>query len=923
VALGRTRAALLAGVVLATTVPLVASAAAPHLTCGPKQTGRWEQIPVRAFPPVSGLTSKDTVAAFTVDSVRPYDVAATNGARILLSQSNGCDWSNGYALDPLASKTQPFVGQESSIVSLGLLQGAVLAAVQEGGGPSSRPHVLRYDGKGWSTADSGLPGAGAPRLLRAAGDGHTAYLTISPTDSGGSDTGNGGLLPGLPTIPVLPPSTGSPSPGGRPTGLLYATTDAGATWTLRTSANQLPGGGTGFSSLVVDPHNAYSLVGLVAGKAMVSQDGGGSFTALPGSGFTAIIPVLDGYFAAFDGSGHGYLGAGARVFREFAAPKGITSAAYRSGDTSVLVDTGGVLRRLDLSSGSTSRVPTPAAPRPGSLIGDFGVQSSFHALAGHSLLRYVDPPPPRVKNPPVALGDDAVAPPNPGTITPGTTDVSLQLGQSTTKDFTLDLPRNRTPLDLFILVDVSETMQPYIDNLKAGLVKVVRSLQAAQVDLRVGVGTLGTGPAKGEAPYPATYAYAPTVDPSGKVEQGPTYHRPTIYSLVRAMGDTGPGLTRAINSLHLETQAPTPTGSDHREGQLLALDQMITGSGLKNEQEDDGHLPTYSEAAPGQDAHFRNNPGVRRIVVMSTDESFDLPYPTPTLPGSKISDPRLDFAPTLRLLNGAHVGVFGIATDSSDSVPDLRRLASGTHMFAPAGGVTCGGDQLQQLSAGAPLVCSTAGDYSAIIGRVLSALSDYQDVTLQASTQTPVLRSLNALNLRGLDVKRANRASFRVRLSCAGVLPGTYAFDVNAILRQTNVGTTSVRVTCLAPLAALFPVPLAPVPLAPPAAPAVQPPAPPPAPPPAAQPQPNPQPNVNPLTVGVTQEQQELQLALALNQMAQEPEPEQLDQLAMVDRRKREEVQAFGSLLVAMTACAGLGLARLRTRPEVQVRRAR
>jgi hypothetical protein len=34
-------------------------------------------------------------------------------------------------------------------------------------------------------------------------------------------------------------------------------------------------------------------------------------------------------------------------------------------------------------------------------------------------------------------------------------------------------------------------------------------------------------------------------------------------------------------------------------------------------------------------------------------------------------------------------------------------------------------------------------------------------------------------------------------------------------------------------------------------------------------------------------------------------------------------VQALGVLAFAMTVCAGLGLSRLRTRPEVAVRRAR
>jgi hypothetical protein len=288
VPLGRLRAGLLAGGLLATTLPLTASAIAPHLTCGPKQTGRWETIPVRAFQPVSGLTAPDSVTAYTVDRTRPQDVAVTNGVRVQVSHSNGCDWDNAVELSPLTSAEQPFLGNGSSIVSLGLMQGKALAAVREGNGSASRPHVLRYDGSSWTTSDSGLPPAGSPRLLRVAADGRTAYLTVSPTSTGGSDDGSPDTPVPLPTLPPLPDPLPTTGPGGgTPTGFLYATTDAGASWSLRTGASALPGGGNGFSALEVDSRNANVLYGITQGTLMVSKDGGASFTAYPGSGWTA------------------------------------------------------------------------------------------------------------------------------------------------------------------------------------------------------------------------------------------------------------------------------------------------------------------------------------------------------------------------------------------------------------------------------------------------------------------------------------------------------------------------------------------------------------------------------------------------------------------------------------------------------------
>jgi hypothetical protein len=43
----------------------------------------------------------------------------------------------------------------------------------------------------------------------------------------------------------------------------------------------------------------------------------------------------------------------------------------------------------------------------------------------------------------------------------------------------------------------------------------------------------------------------------------------------------------------------------------------------------------------------------------------------------------------------------------------------------------------------------------------------------------------------------------------------------------------------------------------------------------------------------------------------------------MVDRRRHEQVQALGVLALAALSCATLGLARLRSREQVQARRAR
>ena len=179
---------------------------------------------------------------------------------------------------------------------------------------------------------------------------------------------------------------------------------------------------------------------------------------------------------------------------------------------------------------------------------------------------------------------------------------------------------------------------------------------------------------------------------------------------------------------------------------------------------------------------------------------------------------------------------------------------------------------------------------------------------------------------------RPNTRTFSVRVSCIDVTPGTYAEDVDAVLRQTRVGTAHVRVTCVKGQTVVRPRPLQQAaagvdgnPPAPPGQPVVNVVAPvapvPPVTQPQVQPQTQPQTQaqvqgqaqLQPLTAAAMQEQQQLQVALALNT----PGEEQVTSMGMVDRRRRQEVQALGVLAFAMTACGGLGLARLRSRPDV------
>ncbi|MDX6268774.1 MAG: Integrin beta chain domain [Frankiales bacterium] len=909
----RLRSALLVAAVLSAGLPTIALAGvhdtAPALHCGVAQHGSWETIHIDSFKPVQALSSPDSVSAWTVDAGRPQDLAVSNGVRIQTTADHGCSWSDALALQVTPGNGQSFAGAGAKIVSLALLGSTRVAAVQEGTGAASRPHVLVSSGGSWVTADSGLPAQGAPKLLRAANDGRTLYLTISPTGSGGGS----GSTSGLPGIPVGGGDVNSQ------TGLLYASTDRGHTWTLRTTANDLPSGGTGFSALDVDASDSNRLYGIVSGHLAVSRDGGGSFTTTPESDFTALTAMEPLTLVAFRASGHVlYSANGGASFSPYAAPGGVTSVGYRPGDSTVMIERSGLLQQLTIFTGMLVNAPAGTQPRSGSLIGDRGNEASYHALAGHSLLRYVDPVGKGVVIPPIAAGDTSVPPPNPGKVIPASQNVTLPVGSSGSVPFTLDLPKNDTPLDLFFLVDDSGSMTDYIESLKTNINDIVASLTRQHVNLKVGVGTLGTGPRKDGKPYPPTY-----VDPANPSQP---YNRPVIYRRLRPVGDTGPELQAAVNNIKIETNVSSQISDSGHEGQLLALSQVARGRGIHTQNEVDLHLPTFSDVPPGQDAGWRGNQSVRRLIILATDEPFDDPYP-------QVHDAqeRPAFAQAVRDLNLVHAQVIGMGA-GGDSMDDLRTVARGTHSFAPPGGVYCGVDpnteEPENIAAGQPLACNSGDHFAEAIIRLLSSLVDRQTVSLVPLAKSPVLGALQGHALTGLNVKKPNAAPFTVNVSCVDVKPGRYGGDIAAVLRGTKVGSAHVNVTCVKAAAAVAPKPLPPA--AAPPAPAPNPPAPavvpavPPAPAVQAQVQLQTQVQVNPMSAGAIQEQQELQLALALNGTLKDDDPafNPGTQLAMVDRRKHEQVQAMYLLAVAMTACAGLGLARLRSRPEVTPRRA-
>lgn len=904
----RLRVVLAAGILAPLLVlPGGAGAVSTPLACpGATRSGSWQVFPVEAFTGVEGVATRDVVTGYAVDPERPQRLLATNGNTVKTSTSFGCTWDDGLVLDATPDDAVGVSGTTSTIVATALLPGGpALAAIREGSGPASRPHVaVSRDGRrgSWRLIDDGLPAQGAPRLLQAAGDGRTAYLVMTPLSDGGTA---GGTLPGLP---------GGAGAVAEPAGSLYATRNGGQSWEVRAPAGALPTDAV--DGLAVDQRNPDLLYVVAGGRLLVSTDGGRKLRDAGLRNVRSVVAMEAGEVAVnqdFDRE-TGLLLHSTNAFKSHkirASVRGLTSLAYRKGDGLLLVEGDGRLYRVDARrDGRPAPVPAPLTPTTRTTLADRSGSASYTVLAEHAVLRFVDLTSGGLEPPPVVIADRAAPPPPEGRVEPASQRVTLPVGESRQLDYTLLLPPGPTPLDLVFLIDTSPKMSRYIGDLRNNLRQINRTLTQAGVDVKVGLATAGPGPADGEPPYPE-------VGPPG-------YRKPALYRLLRAVGPVDGQLQAALDDLRTDSAPQNAGNNEVLEGQLFSLQDLVLGKGLEEEGSTDA-APRYA-VQPRQKAGFRNQEGIRRLVIHATDEPFNNPRGTP-----RKADGTPDLERVARLLAANRIQQAGISPGETGrgSLPDLRFMAERTGAVAPPGGLDCTNGVV--LQAGDPLVCQAAQGFTGVITDLVRALADRQDVAMVPVERTPVLGSVDLAPLRGIDVTRANALPLRVRVSCVDVAAGTFTQRYTATLRGFAVAELAATVTCTAPAAAAAVAPPRPPaaelqePPAPAGQPAAQAPAPPAPAPPVVQPQAQPQAQaqtqvqaqVNPATAAMLQQQEQLQLALALSG---DERPQPGTEMAMVDRGRGEELRALALLSVSMAAASALGLARLRTRRSDGVR---
>jgi hypothetical protein len=332
-----------------------------------------------------------------------------------------------------------------------------------------------------------------------------------------------------------------------------------------------------------------------------------------------------------------------------------------------------------------------------------------------------------------------VASATPGRLSPSSVVLDLGAGQSRGVDYTLALDAEPPgPTDLFLLVDTSASMLPYLPDLRRGLLDTMVRLRWP--GLGVGVGEFRTT--------------SPT-----------DWHDGLTYRALRRVGAVDSALARAVDRLGRD-QARLPQAVPGAHPHTVALEQMVTG---------DGHPPYVSA---GQQAGFR--PGARTIAVVITAAPFAA---DPTQPSR---------ADAIAALREAGVEVFGLALDGA-ALPDLTSVAQGTGSLTETT-VDCGAGR--RIPSGRPTACTVSP--RALGGALAGMLYERRRGIVTVSVTGSGVRRLTPRTF-SVDLNVPSRTALRLDVACAvGDAGRTHDIGLAASLSGTVVARASLTAHCRA-----------------------------------------------------------------------------------------------------------------------------
>ncbi len=745
--------------------------AAPREGCPGLRKGQfWHTVQAPPWP-----SGPEEIAAYSVDSRNPQRILVTNGEAVMATVDEGCSWTESFTVPLSPSGGYEFSSATASIVALERALAApniVLALLAETG-PLGRPFVIRSEdgGESWAPAGSGLPPAGVPEALRIAPSNPSrAYLgldlgtgtidTVFVSSDGGASwspgstpsAGEPGAVSGLAIDPIVPDDLWAYGPGG-----VFHSTDAAATFT---------------------PIDEFATESVNA-MAVWRESGADPATV------TAFRPGRDDFMGSPDGGGE---------WLRFGAPPGVQSVASGALSLEMVVAATKDVYTYHPASFAWIPLDAPAADVIDVQAGRTATRSFFGRTASTiELFLGAEAGSTGTSGEPVFDLPDLQEPPDvPPTgeprLAPTGQRIVLNIGEERTIDYSLKLPENRTPLDVYLLIDTSDSMSGLINGLRIGLADLINELHEARIDVQFGVGEYRA--------YPDS--------------QVPRLNEPNfVYRRVRDIGPYSTSLPSALQTL--------AAGAGGRfESHLPAL--LHSASGTYEDVYPPG--PSPSDVPAGQQANFRAK--ALRVVIHATDSEFGRQEEDREFDVSdfgRLSSPDYpSFSEVAAALNAKGIMQVGLGVGAPKHPPrnkylrgdfpttmgDLRDMAARTGALAPAGGVDCETDGVVDVLAGQPLACplpkeglDNGGSLVPAIVNLVKAVRDYAQVSIVPSRGRAVVSSITPNHFSDIVLQETGGLDFQVTYSCPPDLAGqsvpvTLEANAGGFARLASATTTVV-----------------------------------------------------------------------------------------------------------------------------------
>ncbi len=731
------RAAIAAFTATIVAGPFAAAGSAAQLCAGIVDYGDWEKVSAPTLP-----QGGSTISAYAIDPLAPDTIFVTNGTMVMESNDGGCSWKPGFTLELLPNLDDRISSANTTIEQIVVPESpepggeqTVFLTLEETVGPAVRPHVAvsHNGGNEFSLADNGLPlvSGGGLSLAVSPASADIAYLLMRENPTGIADT-------------------------------VYATHNAGGTWEQQSAAS-----GTAASDLLVDPLDPQELWLWGASGLMHSTNGGWDRKAIPfitppvtmvdvfrapgsPSRILAYEPETQTFAFSTDGGNTWAREPGPRIFSHSIAHGRTAADVVVSGHDGVyqMVEPG---IWLPIARKDQPDLYDLQASRAGQTV-VYGFAPEANTLERYTALDFelqLDP----FKDNDVeveGVADEVTR------LSPRTKTVKLDAGGAKKVRYRLGLPPHPTPLDVFFLVDTSNSMESSINGLRSGMEEIINDLERAKIDVQFGV---------------AEYKDYPI----------PGYGDPDAgdfpYRLDRKIGPADAGLADALEKL----QASGGGAFDLPESQLTGLYQAATGAG------DPGFVP------PGQDAGFR--PGALKVIVHLTDAQFHTEATHPSPPWDQVAE-------ALHSKGILQIGLAVFGRNGPKGLPHLTDMAEDTDTHAPSS-VDCNGDGDADVQPGQPLACIVGGeledgslDLAPTIIASLKAVTEEVDVRLAVDNST-VTGGIAPTEYPVYDVVDADNLTFDVTFTCPRTLAGEkQSVRLAALVAGRAVAHADARVIC-------------------------------------------------------------------------------------------------------------------------------